>query len=311
MIYAILAIAVCAIVLALRASRARAGGKLKGKAPGQPAQNGRGTLHPTPFTNAFAAFLRQQMRSAKITVLEPLSLSIEHEGKTQHCSLQNAYELYQHNPGDIGSIFESFGASVFTADDDAPINPAHILPSIKAVDWLDGVREQSRQIELSGGGVDSEPLYEQWLDGLLVVYAENRPFNVRFPDAADLAKLGIPRSELRSRAVDNLRSMVEGNVRIEKRFQGAPNLRITCSDSVWDSSLLLLDSLWCTDKLGISGDIVAAIPARDLLLVADGASPESMEYIRRGTGAAFNMTPYSLSSRLLIRRNGQWEYLDR
>lgn len=261
------------------------------------------------FTALFTAAFREAAPESSITSSKPLSLTVKHHDEEAHVALDNAYQLYQTDPDSLNSIVGSFLASMLDLDG-GEMNPDLILPAIKPSDWVDAIREQINPSS-HGDNADSRgPVFDPWLEGMVVAYAENSANNVFFITGEALEESTFSLDELRSRALDNLRNMVQGNITREKRFQGGPIQRMTSADPVWDASLLLLDELWDAETLGITKEIVVALPARDLLLVADSGKPEQIDMLRQGAANAFDMTPYSITRRLLVRRQNKWEMLD-
>ena len=77
-----------------------------------------------------------------------------------------------------------------------------------------------------------------------------------------------------------------------------------------DASLLLLDSLWRPEKIQVNGEIVAAIPARDCLLVTGSADAGGLSKIARVAQEILAQAPYRISSKLFVFRNGAFEAFD-
>lgn len=112
-------------------------------------------------------------------------------------------------------------------------------------------------------------------------------------------KSGVDRKELRTRALQNLRRVLDG---IEMRKVAGVNSLTTGTD--FDASLLLVDEVWNKERLHVKGEIVVAIPARNLLLFADSGDAHAVDELARLARKVESEDTYSLTSQLFIRRAG-------
>jgi uncharacterized protein YtpQ (UPF0354 family) len=74
----------------------------------------------------------------------------------------------------------------------------------------------------------------------------------------------------------------------------------------YDACLLLLDDFWAEAKLDVKGELVAAVPARDFLLVADSADTEAVARLRAMAKSIASRAPYRLTPKLFVRRDGRF-----
>jgi len=68
----------------------------------------------------------------------------------------------------------------------------------------------------------------------------------------------------------------------------------------------LLNDFWRVARLPVAGEIVAAIPARDFLVVSGSQDAEGVEKIRQIAETVASRAPYRLTSKLLVRRDGRF-----
>ena len=73
------------------------------------------------------------------------------------------------------------------------------------------------------------------------------------------------------------------------------------------ASLLLLDDIWSGGKLKLSGEIVIAIPTRDVLLVTGSDNKDGVKKLRELAKKTAADGPYSLTDRLFVYRGGKFE----
>jgi uncharacterized protein YtpQ (UPF0354 family) len=73
---------------------------------------------------------------------------------------------------------------------------------------------------------------------------------------------------------------------------------------IFEASLFLFDRVWDKRELGIEGEIVVAVPSREVLLVTDEGNPVGMTRIAKMATDIASKSGYSITDRLFIRRDG-------
>jgi len=146
-----------------------------------------------------------------------------------------------------------------------------------------------------------EPVFEDFSPDLVVLYAEDSPKNIRYLKPKDLELAKIDRTELRALACENLQHLLP---KIEQH--GGNGLYILAAGGDYDASLLLLDSIWSTGQIKVLGDIVVAIPTRDLLVVTGSQDRQGIEKMKQMVKEASSGGAYRLTSKLFTYRNGKF-----
>src|SRR5262249_43495201 len=161
--------------------------------------------------------------------------------------------------------------------------------------WL----EETRQTLLRRGAKKlPEYVFEDFSPDLIIAYAEDSPRNIRYLTPADLEKAGIERTALRALACENLKRLLP---RIERHETNG--LYVLRAGGDYDASLLLLDSIWSGQQLTVQGDLVVAIPTRDLLLVTGSRNAQGIMKIKQLAANASREGSYRLTQKLFVRRN--------
>jgi len=70
---------------------------------------------------------------------------------------------------------------------------------------------------------------------------------------------------------------------------------------------LLLDSIWSAPQIDLQGDIVVAIPTRDLLLVTGSQNPKGIEEVKQIVKEASSRFSYRLTPKLFVYRSGRFD----
>ena len=150
----------------------------------------------------------------------------------------------------------------------------------------------------------AEPVLDDFVAGLAVVYVSGPPYDKRLLARPDLDRLGWSRQMLRRRALETL-----DRRRDAVRVYGQPPARMLSFEGL-ESSLLLAGQIW-DDLAGVvPGDVVVGVPARDVVIVTGTRSPSGLARVRRAVDRMFFAHHrHPLSGRLLVRRGRSWEAL--
>ncbi len=261
-------------------------------------------LSKEAFTQEFATVLRAAVPGHKVDIVEPLHLRITHpDGTDSTAYLDNAFKEYQSDPDARQELIERrVAAWVESIDSDGvPLDPKNIVPIIKDRGWVEEARTMSKA---RGFDPDESQVTEDYNDELVIVYAEDTPRNVRYFTSKDLAKAGVERSKLRALAIANLRRVLP---KIEAH-QGEVYSMYT-ADGNYEASLLLFDDLWDGD-IRVDGDIVVAIPTRDVLLITGSKNAEGIARLREVADELTAEGTYTISPALFVYRTGKFRRFD-
>jgi uncharacterized protein YtpQ (UPF0354 family) len=252
-------------------------------------------LSPEQFTEEFRAALVGALPGHAVEVAEPLRLNVKKtDGEQATAFLDNAYNEYSRTPSTKADVIAKYlAAFVETAQGPRPLTPEQIVPVVKDRGWLKHV---------GGSKANSKQVIEDLNGDLVVVYAEDGPQNIRYFSADDLEKAGVQRPALRELAIANLRRILPPPEAVK-----GPQISMMTAGQDYVSSLLLLDEIWNADNLAVDGDIVIAIPTRDVLLFTGSKNKDGVKKLRELAKKAHADGPYSLTDRLFVYRGGKFE----
>ena len=259
------------------------------------------TLGPSDFTAACADALPKADPSLQVVIVRDLQLKItSSNGSDVAAFLDNIYTTYVQDPDTkdeaiqriILSNLETIGSI-----SDRP-NRAAIVPIIKDRPWLSEVRQSSQD----RGVKATEQVYEDLNTDLVIVYAQDSPKNIRYLVPADLDTLGLKRSDLRALACTNL-----GRLLPKLEQHGENGFYMLTAGGDYEASLLLIDSVWNNGKIKVNGDLVVAIPTRDVLLVTGSRDPQGLANMRQTVDRVLAEGAYRITKKLFVRRHGQFE----
>jgi len=259
-------------------------------------------LTPREFTGEFAAALKKTSPGLTVAIVKNLELKVTSvDGRDSTSFLDNAYDVYTQDPtakADVIRRFVAAGLETLGSIRDG-VDRTRIVPVIKDRPWL----EETRQALLSRGATEvPEHVYEDFSPDLIILYAEDSPKNIRYLRPKDLELAKIERSELRSLACENLKRLLP---KIERH--GTNGLYMVGAGGDYEASLLLLDSMWSDGQIDVKGDLVVAIPTRDLLLVTGSRDVQGIEKMKQMVKEASTSGSYRLTQKLFVHRNGKFD----
>jgi uncharacterized protein YtpQ (UPF0354 family) len=159
-----------------------------------------------------------------------------------------------------------------------------------------------QQMEKYGFKSTNRVVVEPLVADLHVAYGRDSERGMAYLTEGDRARLGLTLPELRKLALSNLHRILES-----PRRAGTNLLYMILADGNYESSLLLADKLWDSQAPLVKGDIVAAVPARDVLMFSGSGSPEGLQVLRQSVDSIYKEASHQISKTLLVRRNGRWE----
>lgn len=193
-------------------------------------------------------------------------------------------------------LFSAF--SVVGAEDPAgPIDVKRIVPVIKDRPWLkESIKEARDQ-----GSEAEHFVFDELNEDLLILYAEDGWQEIRYLTEKNLGELGLKQSDLKPLAIANLKKMLP-QIQIGDL---SPLLRLA-ADGTYDASLLLFDEIWSGGQIKVDGEIVVAIPARDILLLTGSKNKAGMSRLRTAAKDVAAAANYPLTDRLFVYRDGKF-----
>jgi hypothetical protein len=153
-----------------------------------------------------------------------------------------------------------------------------------------------------------EFLFEDFTGDLMIAYVFDLPGYFRHVNRKDCLDFGIRHDELRALSAGNL---------VRRRPKPTVKQGQACGMYVMDqnleSSLLLVDLVWDQVERQIPGETVAAVPARDVIMVTGTEVPGGIESLERAMGRTWDkLEPrLRLTRSLLVRRDKSWHVFDR
>jgi uncharacterized protein YtpQ (UPF0354 family) len=251
---------------------------------------------PGAFTSQFARALQAAMPSAKVSVIRDLQLDVQRaDGTSALVSLANNYRDYSTEPKWFDDVVNAYAAALAKPPSQgAKLDQSRIVPVVKDRAWLAELRARFRQQSAS-----EQPVFDDLNKELVVVYAEDAPNTTRYLSSSE--ELGVERSKLRALAIENVMRLMP---KIESRQLSEGAFMVT-SHGDYGASLVLVDSIWSGDQFKVNGDIVVAVPAKDVILVTGSRDRKNLKTMRQFANKLANGN-YGLIDTLFVYRKGRF-----
>jgi len=247
-------------------------------------------LSPRAFAEEFAKAFRSAAPSATIELAGDLEVIVRRSGGTiRTVNLSNFYTIYSREPERLKDLVQTQVALLVSATR-TTLDPSRIIPVVKDRAWL---REYQEKVKAAGGR--QEQLVEDLNSELVISYAEDTPNAMHHLTTDDYSG---DRRELRAFAIKNLlRVLPKIEMRVLNEY-----VSIISAGEDYTPSLLLLEDIWISGKIKVKGEIVVAVPARDVILMTGSRSGKITNF-RAFAADLYAKGPYSLSDRLFVYRN--------
>jgi uncharacterized protein YtpQ (UPF0354 family) len=255
------------------------------------------------FTQEFATELRARAKASgsTVTVARDLELRIkDSSGKEATAFLDNAYTEYSAHPEARAEVTDKYvQAFLEPRNGAAPIDRRRIVPVVKDRSWLAEIRES---LQARGAKQPWETVWEDLNEDLVILYAEDSPRNVKYLSPKSLIELGLRKDQLRSLAVSNLRKLLP-----EPQITAGPLISMVTAGGSYEASLLLFDDLWSGGRTAVDGELIVAVPSRDVLLFTGSKNQAGIARLREAATGVAHEASYRLTDRLFVYRAGRFQ----
>ena len=245
------------------------------------------------FTYCVAMAIREAIPHANVNVDKPLKITVELDTGHSLCNLDNAWLECATEPEiriDVVMRHVEALKTAFAAGAGHHLDLKDIVPIVKDKTWIDEVTGQGMQV-----------YREQLAADLFVTYAVDGSNQLRFVDQHEFAAFDLPVEEIRKHALSNLVARLP---KVERLGQGP--LYMLAAGGTFESSLLLLSSIWGEQAKAVDGRVVVAVPSRELLLFTGENAHEAVQQMRSIVADIQADGNYLISETILVRDQDRW-----
>jgi uncharacterized protein YtpQ (UPF0354 family) len=252
------------------------------------------TVHE--YTKQYLEVLIKEFPDVSFSIVDERTIEARFKDNLGRLSVDNAYLTYQSNPDSLQQIMVSYITSLRSAfaQTDSPAKN-NIVPVIKPHSYLNMTTHE-------GGPKVNPGVYEIYNDELVILYAMDLPNNVRGLSESDLTDLGIARESLLEISMNNLMKIIP-----EIQVKGGNGLFMVMAGGTYESSLIFHHEIICKDNFKVNGDLVIAIPNRDVLLVTGSNDTQNIAKVAAIANQMFSENNYPISPYLFKEVDNKWQ----
>ena len=240
------------------------------------------------FTEIYADSLKKYHPEYTYSITKDLEIQVKlNEDNFTHY-LDNAYASYKNEPDSLVVVLNTYLKSASDLyKKEEPIKKNKIIPVIKDAGYIDEMTTTLNQNNKANEPVSL--VYEKYNDKLVIVYAEDGENGIAYFTAERFKESGLNKDSLFSLAMKNLDSVLP---KIE--ILGDKSYYMITAGGTYEASLILITDIWTKENMQVNGDIIIAIPTRDLLLVTGSKDPDGIKKMRSVAKEAWETGPYQL-----------------
>jgi uncharacterized protein YtpQ (UPF0354 family) len=155
-----------------------------------------------------------------------------------------------------------------------------------------------------------KPVIDSFIAAIHIVYLIEFENNFTFINERQLLRWGINMDSLKTTAISNLDNLANDNAQLRSE----KNFGMVILNGSLEASLMLSDKFWSNilDLLQYN-ELVIGIPARDVLLIANGESKEGIKKLSETIKKIYESGDHVITKWMFRRENNSWitfKYID-
>ena len=247
-------------------------------------------LTESQYTKKYIKVMEKKYPNVTYEIVKPLVLKATYgENREVTHYLDNSYREYKLESKEINEVIERYtNASGDVYNKSKGININRIVPIIKPSDYFE-------QLKRLGDSIPDykvpELIWESYNEDLIIVYAEDREESIHYFNQEEFEKLEISKDTLLEFSVDNLNKVLP---KIEKVGEDGNFGLIAGGD--YEVSLMLMTDIWTEENFNVNGEIIIAIPNRDLVFITGSNDKEAIEKLKVTVKKSFETGNHSIST---------------
>lgn len=245
----------------------------------------RGRTNKQAFLERCQRAVQKKFPEAQVAPAGELDLDVVFpNGTRNNLYLGRAYAEFCEQPREFDDIMERWLQIVAAHTEPAqPLDPDNLVPMIKDRAWVASLNDAASS------------WIEDYNEQLVIAYAEYKA-SFWYCSLTDLEKTGIPREDLRRRALANLAA--RSTQRELEQFAAVTMINVGGN---FEASQILLDDFWADPRVG-AGSLIA-VPDRDTLAVSVDDSPQAVWSLAEMAARLARTEPYPITPMLFARRD--------
>ncbi|MBF9238829.1 DUF1444 family protein [Hymenobacter sp. BT683] len=248
------------------------------------------------FAEEYLLVLKKDNPGVIYSLSPDLGITAKYKGKDYRHFPDNAYREYTLEPDSIEQVLKKFSQTAHELyQESEAVDVNYIIPVIKPTSFLNDIG----QLGEASDSIKPTVVYQQYNDKLLIVFAEDKEHGIHYFTQENFQKLNISQDSAQGIALTNLERKLPN---IKKTGDNGRYMVTAGGD--YEASLILLNFIWSQNNFEVKGDIVVAIPNRDMLLVTGSKDKANLKWLKAEAQQSYDSGSYQVSPSL-FRWNGK------
>ncbi|MCO7191231.1 MULTISPECIES: DUF1444 family protein [unclassified Pseudoalteromonas] len=263
-------------------------------------------LSERAFTENFIKHIKKNGSKRDYEFESELKIRAKDDKSGEHIIyMGNAYDTYRSGHKTLEQVYTSYSAALnnqLTALKNTEVQT--IMPVIKPIDYLEGVKRQLKE-----AGYEGEALpffYQQLNEDLIRLFAFDSEDSMRFVSPDDVKRHDIE-ATISDIAGQNMRRYFESfDTGVQKLdTEGEGDVYVFVADDNYEASVLtVFDHLQST--LNLKGEPIIFVPARNIVIIADITELAAVQKAHMIALGVYSEYSYTISPHGYVYQGGEW-----
>jgi len=244
----------------------------------------------------------------EVTVTDPATLKVKTDQEMEATiSLDNLKLACQSDPPACPQMTDNFVekivSSLKAAQGPAELKPEMIRAVLKNQEYMDGLQEVYKQSP-PDKRADNKVVSKKFMAGLHIVYVVDSPGSMRQLSVGDMQEMKLDPEKVHALALANMEKALGEIPRADA--PELPGLFVVTAGDSYEAARFLLHKQWEKIAKEIEGDLIVAIPTRDLVFFTGSADENRVRILTELAKRVVEREPYSLTDRLFKWTPAGW-----
>ena len=266
---------------------------------------------PADLAKQVEAKIKKIAPGFKVDIADPATLKVKTDKDLEATiSLDNLKLACSSNPPDCPVMTDNFVEKIVTslkaAQGPAELKPEMIRAVLKNQEYMNGLQEVYKQSPPEKRE-DNQIVSKRYMAGLHIVYVIDSPGSMRQLSVGDMKEMKLNPEKVHQLAIANMEKAL-GDIPREDAPE-LPGLFVVTAGDSYEAARVLLHKKWEKISKEVEGDLVVAIPSRDLLFFTGSADENRVRVLREMAKRVVEREPYSLTDKLFKWTQVGWKEL--
>jgi uncharacterized protein YtpQ (UPF0354 family) len=244
----------------------------------------------------------------KVTVTDPATLKVKTDLDLEATiSLDNLKLACQSDPPACPEMTDNFVekivSSLKAAQGPAELKPEMIRAVLKNQEYMDGLKEVYKQSPPEKRE-DNKVVSKKFMSGLYIVYVIDSPGSMRQLSVGDMKEMKLNPEKVHALALANMEKALGEIPKADA--PELPGLFVVTAGDSYEAARFLLHKQWEKIAKEIEGDLIVAIPTRDLVFFTGSADENRVRILFEMAKRVVEREPYSLTDKLFKWTPAGW-----